>query len=118
MKRLQTLKMTEFEIEHPLYLARIRKVFAQRYAKVMLDEFEQASAPVFAIQVWYLPKFDRVTLDGHNNPDLYSIYRVLYEVSVTIGESHLQEDIDGLTFRASCLALLNPDPANWKEEIK
>lgn len=118
MRKLEVFEVIEFEVEHPLFLARVQQYATGETAKVMLNEFERTSVPIFAIKILYLPKFERTSVTGEALADAKSAYRVLYEVSVIVGMSHLPDELMRLTGLAQLLAEVNPDPADWKEDYE
>lgn len=116
MKKLMIFDDIAYEVEHPLFLARIQMVPTERFAKVMINEFERKSVPIYAVQVVYVPKFDRVGIDGGPFAGMESAYRVLFKCAITVGESHLKPVLMELTHMAQHLAEGNPDPAEWSDQ--
>lgn len=112
MKKLRMFKEIEFEVEHPLYLARIGQIDSGRMKKVSLNEFEVKTLPIQIVYVQYLPKYSQVPSDFAP-----SAYRSLYEAKVVVGKSALPEEVEALLAKARNLALVNPDPSNWKETL-
>lgn len=115
MKRLQVFEEIEFEVEHPLYLARIQQIPTGETVKVRLNEFEVKSVPTFGVCILYLPKYDRVSMTGGAITTDDQAYRVLYETRIVVGFGHTHQHLMDLTRKAQHLAEANPDPAQWKE---
>lgn len=98
----------EFEVEHPLYLARISQVPTNEKALVILPDKSTVSYPTFAVQVRYIPRYETAPAFG-------TAYRVLYETSIIVGYGFTDEDLDVLTEKAEHLAETKADPTEWTE---
>lgn len=113
---MKVFNSIEFEVEHPLYLARIVRMQTGRTGRVLVNEFEATQVPIEAILVKYIPKFDRIGYAGGPITTEDQAYRVLYQVMIWVGESNNFNEIMQLTERAQQLAEANPDPVTWKED--
>lgn len=112
----------EFEVEHPLYLARVRQTVmgvhtshkiprdskgqANLIADVIAGKEEVERKPIWRVDVVWIPKYQAIML----GPDEDSAYRVLYETTRRVGTTHEDSQLELLLSLAADLAEVSPEP--------